>query len=293
MIRGSGSKQERIAEKQLQTEQRRFGDKSIETREPGVNLGLQAGGEAPKILTKEEYDEDRLLGFLRTHLKQFDKAIKEQTVISNNINYWKYADRTVEGTRLVQAINLALSPDSRDTGKFTVNCSRLNSTGLVLVLGLKNNQEKIDGPAKVIAFNLLKTPSKAREAIWSIETTASVSFIEFHPRKPSIIAVGLSSGRIGVYDISRIEAGADPTICYSDVNEFTHSKEISALQWCPFRVESSNKMLLCSCSLDGKIILWDMSLKLSLPKRGYLISRESGSDDLPILLPGRSLLLIN
>ena len=109
--------------------------------------------------------------------------------------------------------------------------------------------------------------------------------MSFYPRKNSIIAVGHKNGMVSLYDLERLEKDANPLINSSDINEFTHVKSITSLEWCIYKVETAAKIVLSSSSEDGKQILWDMADKLAIPKRGFLVSKEKSNTGDHILLP--------
>jgi hypothetical protein len=50
---------------------------------------------------------------------------------------------------------------------------------------------------------------------------------------------------------------------------------ISDLGWSIYKVNNNLKVLLVSSSVDGKILMWDMSDKMRYPKRGYLLERTT------------------
>lgn len=60
---------------------------------------------------------------------------------------------------------------------------------------------------------------------------------------------------------------------------------VTSLQWCVYRIETQPRLILTSASPDGKVIFWDMSDKLSIPKRGFLISNQRSNTGKSILLP--------
>jgi WD40 repeat protein len=59
----------------------------------------------------------------------------------------------------------------------------------------------------------------------------------------------------------------------TQLNDFLHVDCISDLGWSIYKVNNNLKVLLVSSSVDGKILMWDMSDKMRYPKRGYLLER--------------------
>ena len=58
-------------------------------------MECQAGDEPLKKLTKEDFDARELSGFIRKSAKYIDKAMKEQKVLSNMLDYWKAGSKTI------------------------------------------------------------------------------------------------------------------------------------------------------------------------------------------------------
>lgn len=46
-------------------------------------------------LTKDDFDARELSGFIRKSAKYIDKAMKEQKVLSNMLDYWKAGSKTI------------------------------------------------------------------------------------------------------------------------------------------------------------------------------------------------------
>ena len=269
----------------VQTDPLDFASIGTTTLQPGKSVECQAGDEPLTKLTKDDFDARELSGFIRKSAKYIDKAMKEQKVLSNTLDYWKAGSKTIQGTRELLNLALELTSDVREVGKFGVACMEFNPTGMVLLVGLENLQDNSEGTSKILAFSLFKSDSKARKPIWTINTTSSVTTMSFYPRKNSIIAVGHKNGMVSLYDLERLEKDANPLINSSDINEFTHVKSITSLEWCIYKVETAAKIVLSSSSEDGKQILWDMADKLAIPKRGFLVSKEKSNTGDHILLP--------
>ena len=75
----------------------------------------------------------------------------------------------------------------------------------MLVVGLRNMQNLVEGTSKIIGFNLLKEGAQAREPSWTINTPSSVCSIAFRPKTSNIIAVGLANGVIYLFNLVKLE----------------------------------------------------------------------------------------
>lgn len=159
---------------------------------------------------------------------------------------------------------------------------------MVLILGLRNTSVGPDETSSVVAFNLFKSEEKAKKPIWKINVSSSVTCLQIHPRKSTILALGLQSGSLEIHDISRGEGNT--LVCKSEVTELFHTQKVTSVEWCVYKVNQSLKIILASCSKDGKVLMWDMANKLQFPKRGYLVSTEKGKNDgKNILISGKKI----
>lgn len=103
-------------------------------------MSIQVGISTPKTLEKEEYDSDKLTGFLRKTVELLENEMQEVKVISSSIDYWKSGNKTIEGTSQSSEISLLLSEEAKDLGKYSVSCAKFNPAGMVMVVGLTNVQ---------------------------------------------------------------------------------------------------------------------------------------------------------
>lgn len=197
----------------------------------------------------------------------------------------------MNNTQLTQTIDLELSNDLKNYGQHEVESYLFNKTGMVLILGLKNTSSGADETSYVVAFNLFKSEEKAKKPIWKINTSSSVTSLNLHPSKSTILSIGLQNGGVEIHDISRPDGNT--LVCKSDITDLFHTQAVTSLQWCIYKVNQSYKIILGSCSRDGKLLLWDMANKLRFPTRGYLISKEKEKNDgNHILISGNNPLII-
>lgn len=84
-----------------------------------------------------------------------------------------------------------------------------------------------------------------------------VNCLSFHPKKPSVFAVGTYIGEVLLYDFSRKE---EPLLGKSIVDDYFHKDCITRISWWayrpPGRPETNHNLL--SLGSDGKILLWEV-----------------------------------
>jgi WD40 repeat protein len=68
-----------------------------------------------------------------------------------------------------------------------------------------------------------------------------VTSLAFHPRKTSVLAVGMANGGIGIYDISKTD---DSSLLFrSEIGEYFHLDRVTSLEWTPFKVNKTMKIV--------------------------------------------------
>ncbi|KFP45878.1 WD repeat-containing protein 34, partial [Chlamydotis macqueenii] len=85
-----------------------------------------------------------------------------------------------------------------------------------------------------------------------VDVPSSVMSLAFHPSQPSLIAGGLFSGELVVWDTSRTE---DPVIWRTGMTDDTHTDPVYQVNWLP-DAKHRNHCRLLSVSTDGKILVW-------------------------------------
>ena len=66
----------------------------------------------------------------------------------------------------------------------------------------------------------------------------------FHPRKTSILAVGMANGVVAVYDVARTE---ELMLFRSEINEYFHIDRVTTLEWAPFKINKNMKIVRRNC----------------------------------------------
>ena len=103
----------------------------------------------------------------------------------------------------------------------------------------------------------------------TFELSSCITSIIFHPISPSIIAVGLYTGEIRIYDISG--SIGEEIIMHSEVEEHGHKEPIMQMKWWESNVKG--EYYLVSIAGDGKLIFWTMA-SLMIPFYGTKIASK-------------------
>ena len=116
--------------------------------------------------------------------------------------------------------------------------------------------------------------------------------MSFHPKKPSVFAVGTYIGEVLLYDFSRKE---DPLLGKTIVDDYFHKDCITKINWWAYRppgkIETNYNLL--SLGSDGKILLWEIpnaalseesktKTLLRYPIKGFLMLRKKENVIIPV-----------
>mmetsp|Transcript_7716 Transcript_7716/g.20020 ORF Transcript_7716/g.20020 Transcript_7716/m.20020 type:complete len:578 (-) Transcript_7716:1259-2992(-) len=180
-----------------------------------------------------------------------------------------------------------------------------NSTGDVL--GISYGRVDAVGsvaPRGGVAFwNLALSNVNENKASISLDTPCAAMCIAFHPKLPSIVAVGGYNGQIFIFDTSLASARKvaaakaskeegedasgggrqpdDPLIASSPMVDGTHKEAVSSLAWVEATPDGSSHILV-SVAGDGRMLLWGYQKnEMKLPLASYSLTpvKRAGGDD--------------
>eukprot|EP01028_Stygiella_incarcerata_P008815 TRINITY_DN3953_c0_g1_i1.p1 TRINITY_DN3953_c0_g1~~TRINITY_DN3953_c0_g1_i1.p1 ORF type:complete len:581 (-),score=158.41 TRINITY_DN3953_c0_g1_i1:10-1752(-) len=95
-----------------------------------------------------------------------------------------------------------------------------------------------------------------------LETVSYVVSLAFHPKKPSLLAVGLFHGEVLLWDISQEESGVVASTS-KNVDSYAHREPVWSMQWVFGR--AFDEYMLATASSEGKVLVWSPKSGLSVP----------------------------
>jgi WD repeat-containing protein 34 len=95
-----------------------------------------------------------------------------------------------------------------------------------------------------------------------LETVSYVVSLAFHPKKPSLLAVGLFHGEVLLWDISQEESGILATTS-SNVDSYAHREPVWSMQWVFAR--AFDEYMLSTASSEGKVLVWSLKSGFTVP----------------------------
>ncbi|KAI6075966.1 WD repeat-containing protein 34 [Aix galericulata] len=149
-----------------------------------------------------------------------------------------------------------------------------NATGSVLACsyGRLTDGDWSTEKSYVCTWNLDRRGLDPKHPDLVVDVPSSVLCLAFHPSQPSLIAGGLFSGEVVVWDTSRRE---DPLIWRTGLTDDTHTDPVYQVNWLP-DAKHRNHFQLLSVSTDGKLLVWreERDGRLALAEGFALVAQQ-------------------
>ncbi|KAM4761453.1 cytoplasmic dynein 2 intermediate chain 2 isoform 2-T3 [Cyanocitta cristata] len=197
-----------------------------------------------------QVDYTGLLSFLQrvedAVIKELNKNWKSHAFDGFEVN-WTDQDETV------LCLHTLSYPEAQDQNLQVTSVS-WNATGSVIACsyGRLDDGDWSTEKSYVCTWNLDRRGLNPQHPDLVVDVTSSVMCLAFHPSQPSLIAGGLFSGELVVWDTSRTE---DPVIWRTGMTDDTHTDPVYQVNWLP-DTKHRNRSRLLSVATDGKILVW-------------------------------------
>ncbi|NXQ31374.1 WDR34 protein, partial [Alaudala cheleensis] len=197
-----------------------------------------------------QVDYTGLLSFLQrvedAVIKELNKNWKSHAFDGFEVN-WTDQDETV------LCLHTLSYPEAQDQNLQVTSVS-WNATGSVLACsyGRLDNGDWSTEKSYVCTWNLDRRALNPQHPDLVVDVPSSVMCLAFHPSQPSLIAGGLFSGELVVWDTSRTE---DPVMWRTGMTDDTHTDPVYQVNWLP-DTKHRNHARLLSVATDGKILVW-------------------------------------
>ncbi|KAM3874534.1 cytoplasmic dynein 2 intermediate chain 2 [Diretmus argenteus] len=113
----------------------------------------------------------------------------------------------------------------------------------------------------VCTWNLDRRGLNPKQPDLVLDVPTTVTALSFHPVRPSLIAGGLYSGEVVVWDTSRTQ---DPVMAQTGLSADSHREPVYQVDWVP--LQKRGELGVLSASSGGRVLLWTLD-----PDQGGLV----------------------
>uniref|UniRef100_A0A8C3VHZ5 Dynein 2 intermediate chain 2 n=2 Tax=Catharus ustulatus TaxID=91951 RepID=A0A8C3VHZ5_CATUS len=197
-----------------------------------------------------QVDYTGLLSFLQrvedAVIKELNKNWKSHAFDGFEVNWTDQDER-------VLCLHTLSYPEAQNQNLQVTSVS-WNATGSVIACsyGRLDHGDWSTERSYVCTWNLDRRGLNPQHPDLVVDVPSSVMCLAFHPSQPSLIAGGLFSGELVVWDTSRTE---DPVILRTGMTDDTHTDPVYQVNWLP-DTKHRNHARLLSVATDGKILVW-------------------------------------
>ncbi|NWH65756.1 WDR34 protein, partial [Geococcyx californianus] len=197
-----------------------------------------------------QVDYASLLSFLQrvedVVVKELNKNWKSRAFDGFEVNW-------MDQNETVLCLHTLSYPEAQDQNLQVTSVS-WNATGSVVACsyGRLDDGDWSTEKSYVCTWNLDRRGLNPQCPDLVVDVPSSVMCLAFHPSQPSLIAGGLFSGEVVVWDASRRE---DPVIWRTGMTDDTHTDPVYQVTWVPDAKPRTHGQLW-SVSTDGKILVW-------------------------------------
>ncbi|NXI61886.1 WDR34 protein, partial [Anseranas semipalmata] len=197
-----------------------------------------------------QVDYTSLLSFLQ---RVEDVVIKELNKNWTSRAFDGFQVNWTDQNETVLCLHTLSYPEAQDQHLHVTSVS-WNATGSVVACsyGRLNDGDWSTEKSYVCTWNLDRRGLDPQRPDLVVDVPSSVLCLAFHPSQPSLIAGGLFSGELVVWDTSRTE---DPLIWRTGMTDDTHTDPVYQVNWLP-DAKHRNHFQLLSASTDGKMLVW-------------------------------------
>ncbi|NXL46370.1 WDR34 protein, partial [Podilymbus podiceps] len=218
-------------------------------RDAGVQTD-QSSDAVQDFQQEVQVDYTSLLAFLQ---RVEDAVIKELNKNWKSHAFDGYEVSWTDQNETVLCLHTLSYPEAQDQNLQVTGIS-WNATGSVVACsyGRLDDGDWSAEKSYVCTWNLDRRGLKPQRPDLVVDVPSSVMCLAFHPSRPSLIAGGLFSGELVVWDTGRTE---DPVVWRTGMTDDTHTDPVYQVNWLPDGKHRSHSRLL-SVSTDGKILVW-------------------------------------
>ncbi|CAL8276618.1 unnamed protein product [Merluccius merluccius] len=154
----------------------------------------------------------------------------------------------------VSCLHCLQDPSAQEKGLHVTSMS-WNCTGSVVAgaYGRIDDGDWSTEASYVCTWNVDRRGLNPKQADLIIDVSTAVMAISFHPTRPSLIAGGLYSGEVVVWDTSKSQ---DSVVAQTGMSAESHREAVYQVAWVP--LEKRGEFGVLSASSGGRVLLWTL-----------------------------------
>ncbi|XP_071390790.1 cytoplasmic dynein 2 intermediate chain 2-like [Centroberyx affinis] len=155
-------------------------------------------------------------------------------------------------SQLVSCLHRLQHPSAQERGLHVTSVS-WSCTGSVIACayGRIDDGDWSTEKSYVCTWNLDRRGLNPKQPDLVIDVPTAVTALSFHPHQPSLIAGGLYSGEVVVWDTGRTQ---DPVLAQTGMSADSHREPVYQVDWLP--VQKRGELWVLSASSGGRVLLW-------------------------------------
>ncbi|XP_018557419.1 WD repeat-containing protein 34 [Lates calcarifer] len=208
--------------------------------------------QATEQLLKQNHNEPEPLG-LKDFLQRVEEAVIRELVRNARSHAFdgfqvNWGDRS----QLVSCLHCLQHPISQERGLHVTSVS-WSCTGSVIACayGRIDDGNWSTERSYVCMWNLDRRGLSPSQADLVIDVPTAVTALCCHPSQPALIAGGLYSGEVVVWDTSRTQ---DPVLALTGMSADSHREPVYQVAWLPLQKKGEFGVL--SASSGGRVLVW-------------------------------------
>uniref|UniRef100_A0A668AXT0 Dynein 2 intermediate chain 2 n=1 Tax=Myripristis murdjan TaxID=586833 RepID=A0A668AXT0_9TELE len=204
-----------------------------------------------QLLQHEEPEPPGLRDFLR---QVEDRVIKELVKNARSHAFDGYQVNWEDQSQLVSCRHRLQHPSAQERSLHVTSVS-WSCTGSVIACAYGRIDEGDWGTEKshVCTWNLDRRGLNPKQPDLVIDVPTTVTALSFHPNQPSLIAGGLYTGEVVVWDTSHTQ---DPVMAQTGMSADSHREPVYQVDWVPLQKRGEFGVL--SASSGGRVLLWTL-----------------------------------
>ncbi|XP_042365682.1 WD repeat-containing protein 34 isoform X2 [Plectropomus leopardus] len=203
-------------------------------------------------LLQQNHDKPEPPGLKDFILRVEDMVIRELVKNARSHAFDEFQVNWEDHSQLVSCLHCLQHPSAQDRG-LHVTAVSWSCTGSVIACayGRIDDGDWSTERSCVCTWNLDRRGLNPKQADLVIDVPTAVSALCCHPEQPALIAGGLYSGEVVVWDTSRTQ---DPVLVQTGMSADSHREPVYQVAWVPLQKKGEFGVL--SAGSGGRLLLW-------------------------------------